>query len=205
MNVIPGYGVRELVVDGLGDEDPRTSYDFYQQYLSDPAHQCTHLDHAIFYLASSFFHVEFIIVALLSDGRDNPSLYHRRINMVADSRRTIVVSHSHHHYNLLDVKAGDTVSLTTLLNLPLHVQTARWMDRDWCWGMANKERVVVSVEELDIDNPSTADRRRVTKEGRSLVAEINEEGPRVRSLHTELVENLTHRQLRGRSVPVSNV
>jgi hypothetical protein len=48
MNVVPSYGVRALVVDDLGDDDRRTSYDIYLRYLSESMHQRTHLDHAIF-------------------------------------------------------------------------------------------------------------------------------------------------------------
>jgi hypothetical protein len=153
MNVVPGYGVRGLVVDDLGDEDRRTSYDFYVQYLSDPMHRSTHLDHAIFYLASSFYHVEFIIVALLSEGRDKSSLYHRRINQVADSCRTIVVNHSHEHYSLLDIKTSDTASLTALLRLPLQVQTSRWEDRDWRRWKANEPREEESIADDEDQSP----------------------------------------------------
>jgi hypothetical protein len=157
MNVVPGYGVRGLVVDDLEDDDRRTSYDFYLQYLSDPMHRSTHLDHAIFYLASSFYRVEFIIVALLTESRNKPSLYHRRINMVADNRRTIVVSHSHEHYSLLDIKAADTASLNALLSLPLQVQTSRWVDRDWCRWKANevREEQSISEDEGEKERPSS--------------------------------------------------
>jgi hypothetical protein len=147
MNVVPGYGVRGLVVDDLSNEDRRTSYDFYVQYLSDPMLRSTHLDHAIFYLASSFYRVEFIIVALLTENRNKPSLYHRRINLGADSRRTIVVSHSHEHYSLLAIKAADTASLNALLSLPLQVQTSRWEDRDWSRWKANEPRVEESISD----------------------------------------------------------
>jgi hypothetical protein len=157
MNMIPGYGVRELVVDNLVDDDMRTSFDIYKEYLSDPTHQRTHLDHAIFYLASSFYHVEFFIVAHLSQGGRSSSLYHRRINLVADSRRTIVVSHSFEHYNLLDIKADDIASLATLLQLPQHVQTSRWTDRDWCRWKDTQRKHEIDVNETASSFCSAAD------------------------------------------------
>ena len=159
MNVIPGYGVRGLVVDDLDHSDGRTSYDIYTEYLSEPTHLRTHLDHSIFYLASSLYHVEFIIVALMSHGGASPLLYHRRINMVAKSRRTIVVSHSFEHYNLLDIKPGDTTSLSALLSLPQLVQTSRYVDRDWCRWKALNPRQEDVVEDSVVEEPNTSSSR----------------------------------------------
>ena len=51
MDVTPNYGVMGLVVEEPGKEDRRTSYDCYVDFLSEPKHHRTYLDHAIFYLA----------------------------------------------------------------------------------------------------------------------------------------------------------
>ena len=117
MQHVPLYSLRDMLVADLSATDPRTSYDVYKQYLSEPAYLRKHLDHAVFYLASSLFDVEFIIVARLQGTSHHPLVYHRRINEAVRAKRTIVVAHYSDHYELVDGCTDD--ALGKLLQLPL--------------------------------------------------------------------------------------
>ena len=103
---IPSYGIRELI-GNAGDQ--RRTYDIYLDYLSNNAHRTTWLDHAVFYLASSLYQVEFIILAEMSAVGDNRTLYHRRVLECARPKRTVFVWHSSTHYEVMDVVPADEV------------------------------------------------------------------------------------------------
>jgi hypothetical protein len=109
---IPSFGIRELIGDA-GDQ--RRTYDIYLDYLSNDALRTTWLDHAVFYLASSLYQVEFIILAEVSGVGDNRTLYHRRVLECARPRRTVFVWHSHTHYEVMDVHADDEVLTVQLI------------------------------------------------------------------------------------------
>jgi hypothetical protein len=80
----PSYGVRELISDA---EDQRRTYDIYLDYLSNDAHRAKWLDHAVFFLASSLYQVEFIILAEVGRIGDSQTLYHRRVLECVRPRR----------------------------------------------------------------------------------------------------------------------
>ena len=101
---IPSYGIRELI-GNAGDQ--RRTYDIYLDYLSNDAHRTTWLDHAVFYLASSLYQVEFVILAQIGGMGDSHTLYHRRVLECVRPRHTVFVWHSTTHYELMDVVPGD--------------------------------------------------------------------------------------------------
>ena len=118
----------------LHREDPRTSYHVYLDLLSLEQHQRQHLDHAVFYVASALFSVEFLIVSSMDTTTARSFVYHRRINETAQPRTTIVVAHYAHHYELVDTgydskQTGEAID--RLIKLPRLHPRGRHVDRDY--------------------------------------------------------------------------
>ena len=129
MQHVPLYSVRDMLVGDMEASESRTSYDVYKEYLSLPTYSHKHLDHAVFYLASKLFNVEFIIVARLQGTSNHPRIYHRRINEAVRPRCTIVVAHYSEHYELINVCTDD--ALSRLLQLPLLTPWGKVRDMDY--------------------------------------------------------------------------
>ena len=79
---VPLYSLRDILVSRLAEDDDRTSYDLYKEYLSLSDHTYRHLDHVVLYIASALLNVEFIIVARLQGTSHHPPSYHRRTQAI---------------------------------------------------------------------------------------------------------------------------
>ena len=154
MQHVPLYSVRDMLVGDMEASESRTSYDVYKEYLSLPAYTHKHLDHAVFYLASSLFNVEFVIVARLQGTSNHPLIYHRRINEAVRPRCTIVVAHYSEHYELINVCTDD--ALSRLLQLPLLTPWGKVRDLDY--ERLQRQTVKKQEEKYDVVDDEPQDK-----------------------------------------------
>ena len=154
MQHVPLYSVRDMLVVDLEANEPRTSYAVYKEYLSLPTFSHKHLDHAVFYLASSLFNVEFVLVARLQGTSHDPLIYHRRINEAVRPKCTIVVAHYSEHYELVNVCSDD--ALSRLLQLPLLTSWGKARDMDY--ERLQRQTVKKQEEKYDVVDDEPQDK-----------------------------------------------
>jgi hypothetical protein len=138
MQRVPGYGLRELVRTS-DTSCGNSSYDTYLHYLSDSAAiRYEHLDHCVFFLASSRYNVHFLILAQYHSPSEligKPFVYHRLIVHSPIAQRTVFVLHHESHYQLLDININDASHIAAVAAIsrqpPLVQHARRWTDADY--------------------------------------------------------------------------